>query len=77
VKPQRTRCSEWWIGGQYPRPVHCDRPITHRVVGRRKTWPGWPQRELMCEQHAARLVAGNGAHSLVHISAYRVRKVNP
>jgi hypothetical protein len=75
VKPQRTRCAEWAISdrfGYWPR--RCGQSLTHRVVGRWKNWPGWPERELMCAEHAARYVAGNSPYSSVVISAYRIRR---
>jgi hypothetical protein len=75
VKPQRTRCGEWVA--PLGRLRRCDRPLTHRVVGRWKNFPGWPERELMCGHHAEQFVRGNSPFSSVTISAYRVRKANP
>jgi len=76
VKPQRTRCAEWVRAYTHYGMSRCGQPLTHRVVGRWKNFPGWPERELMCERHAAAMVAGNSPFSSVRISAYRIRGGN-
>jgi hypothetical protein len=78
VKPQRTRCAEWvMVRYGLPHAVRCRRPLTHRVVGRWKNYPGGcPERVLMCEAHAAQYVRGNSPYSSAVISAYRVRRGN-
>lgn len=76
MKPQQTRCLEWWVGAPWPRPTRCGRPVTHRVVGRWKNWHGSPERVLVCDRHAARFVKGNSLYSSVVLSAYRVRRAS-
>jgi hypothetical protein len=52
----------------------CGAPVTHRVVARWKSYPGWPERELMCAAHADLMVRGNSPHMSAVMSAYRIRK---
>lgn len=72
MKPQQTRCLEWWVGGPWPRPTRCGAPITHRVVGK-LIWKGFPwrvEKALMCTRHARRYADG----TMGNIAAYRIRK---
>lgn len=71
MKPQQTRCQEWNVG--WHRVDRCRKPITHRIVGRWMWYPYWPERVLVCAEHAKRMAK---VGDFVSITAYRVRKGN-